>query len=107
MFGLTSGEGNHGEDVKEYYFYLDNTPTHSYIMYLYKYPHKAFPYSDLVEENRRRGRDQPEYELLETGIFDESRYFDVEFRLRIRDNGIGLDRAILNDGFREGHWGLP
>ena len=77
LFGLTSNEGNHGEDVKEYYFYLDSTPTHSYMRYLYKYPHAAFPYDRLVEENRRRGRSRPEFELLETGVFDEDRYFDV------------------------------
>lgn len=77
MFGLTGNEGNHGEDVKEYYFYLDNTPTHSYMKYLYKYPHHAFPYTQLVEENRRRGRQNLEFELLDTGIFNEDRYFDV------------------------------
>jgi hypothetical protein len=77
MFGLTAHEGNHGEDVKEYYFYLDNIPTHSYMKYLYKYPHAAFPYDQLVEENRRRGKDDPEYELVDTGIFDQGRYFDV------------------------------
>src|ERR1700682_1402388 len=77
MFGLSSPEGNHGEDVKEYYFYLDNTPTHSYMRMLYKYPQAEFPYSHLVEETRRRGRDDPEYELLDTGVFAESRYFDI------------------------------
>jgi hypothetical protein len=77
LFGLTNGEGNHGEDVKEYYFYLDSTPTHSYMKYLYKYPQAAFPYVDLIETNKRRGRNDMEYELLETGIFDEDRYFDV------------------------------
>ena len=77
LFGLTNSEGNHGEDVKEYYFYLDSTPTHSYMKYLYKYPQAAYPYADLVETNRRRGRQEPEYELLDTGIFDEDRYFDV------------------------------
>ena len=77
MFGLSGKEGNHGEDVKEYYFHLDNTPTHSYMKYLYKYPQAAFPYAELVEENRRRGRDEPEYELLDTGVFDSDRYFDV------------------------------
>jgi hypothetical protein len=77
LFGLTNGEGNHGEDVKEYYFYLDSTPTHSYMKYLYKYPQAAFPYSDLVENTRRRGRHEFEYELLDTGIFDQDRYFDV------------------------------
>lgn len=77
LFGLTNREGNHGEDVKEYYFYLDSTPTHSYMKYLYKYPHAAFPYADLVETNRARGRREFEYELLDTGVFDENRYFDV------------------------------
>jgi len=77
LFGLTSKEGNHGEDVKEYYFYLDSTPTHSYMRYLYKYPQAEFPYARLVEENRRRGKDQPEFELLDTGVFDDDRYFDV------------------------------
>ena len=77
LFGLTGNEGNHGEDVKEYYFYLDSTPTHSYMKYLYKYPQTEFPYSQLVEENRRRGKDQPEFELLDAGVFKEDRYFDV------------------------------
>ncbi|MGF1482600.1 MAG: glucosidase [Cyanophyceae cyanobacterium] len=76
LFGLTGSEGNHGEDVKEYYFYLDNTPSHSYMKYLYKYPQEAFPYEQLVAENRR-DRISPEFELLDTGIFDEDRYFDV------------------------------
>jgi hypothetical protein len=78
FFGLTNGEGNHGEDVKELYYYLDGTPTHSYMRMLYKYPQAAFPYSRLVEENRRRGKDQPEFKLLDTGVFAENRYFDVE-----------------------------
>src|SRR5246127_1427004 len=77
LFGLTGNEGNHGEDVKEYYFYLDSTPTHSYMKYLYKYPQAEFPYAKLVEENRRRDKRQPEFELLDTGVFDEGRYFDV------------------------------
>jgi hypothetical protein len=77
LFGLTNGEGNHGEDVKEYYFYVDNTPTHSYMKYLFKYPHAAYPYSDLVETNRRRTRQDLEYELMDTGVFDDGRYFDV------------------------------
>jgi hypothetical protein len=77
LFGLTNGEGNHGEDVKEYYFYLDSTPTHSYMKYLYKYPQAAFPYDDLLRNNRARGRDALEYELLDTGVFDDDRYFDV------------------------------
>src|SRR5215475_7707011 len=77
LFGLTSNEGNHGEDVKEYYFYLDSTPTHSYMKYLYKYPQAAFPYDQLVEENQRRNRTDPEFELIDTGCFDANRYFDV------------------------------
>ena len=77
LFGLTNSEGNHGEDVKEYYFYIDSTPTHSYMKYLYKYPQAAFPYADLVETNGRRSRNEFEYELLDTGVFDEDRYFDV------------------------------
>ena len=77
LYGLTNSEGNHGEDVKEYYFYLDSTPTHSYMKYLYKYPQAEYPYADLVNTNRGRGRDELEYELLDTGIFDEDRYFDV------------------------------
>jgi hypothetical protein len=77
LFGLTNSEGNHGEDVKEYYYYIDSTPTHSYMKYLYKYPQNAFPYTNLIETNRRRGRNDMEYELLDTGIFAEDRYFDV------------------------------
>src|SRR3954466_6378688 len=77
LFGLTNGEGNHSEDVKELYYHLDATPTHSYLKYLYKYPQEAFPYARLVEENRRRGKDQPEFELVDTGVFDQDRYFDV------------------------------
>jgi Glycosyl hydrolase family 63 C-terminal domain len=77
LFGLTNSEGNHGEDVKEYYFYLDSTPTHSYMKYLYKYPQREFPYRDLIETNRRRSREEFEYELLDTGVFDDDRYFDV------------------------------
>jgi hypothetical protein len=77
LFGLTNSEGNHGEDVKEYYFYLDNTSTHSYMKYLYKYPQAAFPYADLVETNGRRSRNEMEYELIDTGIFNDDRYFDI------------------------------
>jgi hypothetical protein len=77
LFGLTNSEGNHGEDAKEYYFYLDSTPTHSYMKYLYKYPQGEFPYRDLIETNRKRSREELEYELLDTGIFDADRYFDV------------------------------
>ena len=77
LFGLTNPQGNHGEDVKEYYFYLDNTPTHSYMRWLYKYPQLEFPYTRLVRENADRHKDRPEFELLDTGVFDENRYFDV------------------------------
>src|SRR5215469_1099873 len=77
IFGLTGSEGNHGEDVKEYYFYLDSTPTHSYMKYLYKYPQAEFPYAQLVDENRERTKQHPEYELLDTGVFEGDRYFDV------------------------------
>ena len=106
MFGLTGPEGNHGEDVKEYYFYLDNVPSHAYMKYLYKYPQRAFPYSDLVEENRRRSRQQPEYELLDTGVFDDDRYFDVlveyakatpdDILIRITATNRGPDAAPLH-----------
>ncbi len=77
LYGLTNSEGNHGEDVKEYYFYLDSTPTHSYMKYLYKYPQREFPYRDLIETNRGRSREEFEYELIDTGVFDDDRYFDV------------------------------
>ncbi|HXV59470.1 MAG TPA: glucosidase [Vicinamibacteria bacterium] len=77
LFGLTNAEGNHGEDVKEYYYYLDSTPTHSYMKWLYKYPHRAYPYEDLVNTNRGRSRAELEYELIDTGIFEDDRYFDV------------------------------
>ena len=77
LFGLINAEGNHGEDVKECYYYLDSTPTHSYMKALYKYPQAAFPYAQLVEVNRSRGVHDPEFELLDTGIFDDNRYFDV------------------------------
>src|SRR5579872_2274739 len=77
LFGLSGQEGNHGEDVKEYYYYLDSTPTHSYMKCLYKYPQSEFPYAQLVSENRRRSRELGEYELMDTGIFSEDRYFDI------------------------------
>src|SRR5712691_1236034 len=76
-FGLTGDEGNHGEDVKEYFFYLDSTPTHSYLKYLYKYPQAEFPYAQLVAENRHRGRSDPEFDLIDTGVFNDDHYFDV------------------------------
>jgi hypothetical protein len=106
LFGLTNSEGNHGEDVKEYYFYLDSTPTHSYMKYLYKYPQAAFPYADLVETNKRRSRDEMEYELLDTGVFDGDRYFDVfveyakaspeDILVRITATNRGPDAAELH-----------
>src|SRR4051812_49185792 len=77
LFGVRNGEGNHGEDVKELYYYLDNVPTHSYMEYLYKYPQAEFPYEQLREENRKRSRLDPEYEILDTGVFNQNRYFDV------------------------------
>ena len=77
LFGCVGSEANHGEDVKEYYFYLDSTPTHSYMKFLYKYPQAAYPYERLIQENRARGPHAPEFELLDTGVFDEDRYFDV------------------------------
>ena len=105
LFGLTGTEGNHGEDVKEYYYYLDNTPTHSYMKYLYKYPHAAFPYEDLVRENRNRPKSEPEYELADTGVFQDSRYFDVsieyakanvdDLAIRITVSNRGRDAAQI------------
>src|SRR6185312_14982429 len=106
LFGLTGPQGNHGEDVKELYFYLDSTPTHSYMRMLYKYPHAAFPYQQLVEENARRGRQNPEFELLDTGIFDDSNYFDVfieyakaapeDILIRVRAINRGNQPAVLH-----------
>ncbi|MCC6860311.1 MAG: glucosidase [Bryobacterales bacterium] len=106
LFGLTGNEGNHGEDVKEQYFYLDSTPTHSYMKCLYKYPQAAFPYTLLVEENRRRGKHSPEYELADTGVFHENRYFDVfveyakgtpeDIRIRITAVNRGPEAAVLH-----------
>jgi hypothetical protein len=86
LFGLTGSEGNHGEDVKEYYFYLDNLPSHSYQRMLYKYPQAEFPYERLVQENRRRDRHQAEFELMDTGVFDQNRYFDVDIEYAKTDN---------------------
>lgn len=77
LFGLSGNEGNHGEDVKEQYFYLDSTPTHSYMKALYKYPQSRYPYEELVHKNRQRSRDEPEYELSDTGVFKDNKYFDV------------------------------
>ena len=105
MFGLTGNQGNHGEDVKEYFFYLDSTPTHSYMRYLYKYPQAEFPYAQLIEEAKRRTRQDPEFELLDTGVFNENRYFDVlveyakdgpeDMLIRINITNRGPERANL------------
>ena len=99
LFGLTNSEGNHGEDVKEYYFYLENTPTHSYMKYLYKYPQAEFPYERLVAENRQRGVSEPEYELIDTGVFAENRYFDVFVEYaKARPDDILIEITIANRG---------
>ena len=106
LFGLTGNEGNHGEDVKEYYFYLDSTPTHSYMKYLYKYPQAEFPYGQLVEENRQRGKLTTEFELIDTGVFNDERYFDVfveyakagveDILIKITATNRGPEEASLN-----------
>ncbi len=99
LFGLTNSEGNHGEDVKEYYFYLDSTPTHSYMKYLYKYPHAAYPYEDLIGTNRERGREALEYELLDTGVFNEDRYFDVFVEYaKAGPEDLGIRITVANRG---------
>ncbi|MEL6776696.1 MAG: glucosidase [Cyanobacteria bacterium J06597_16] len=99
MFGLTGNQGNHGEDVKEYYFYLDSTPTHSYMKGLYKYPQAAFPYGQLIEENQRRDRNETEFELLDTGVFNENRYFDVVVEYAKADpKDILIKVSITNQG---------
>src|SRR5688572_29692328 len=106
LFGLTNHQGNHGEDVKELYYHLDATPTHSYLKFLYKYPQREFPYDRLIAENGRRGRLDPEFELLDTGIFDDDRYFDVfveyakagpdEVLMRVTAHNRGPDAAELH-----------
>jgi hypothetical protein len=99
LFGLTNPEGNHGEDVKELYYYLDNVPSHYYMRYLYKYPQAAFPYSQLIEENRKRSRQDPEFEILDTGVFADNKYFDVEVEYsKISDNDIFIKISISNRG---------
>src|SRR5947207_1835508 len=99
IFGLTGNEGNHGEDVKEHYFYLDSTPTHSYMKYLYKYPQAEFPYAQLVDQNRRRGRDAPEFDLIDTGVFDDDRYFDMVVEYAKADaNDILIKITAINRG---------
>jgi hypothetical protein len=106
LFGLTNSEGNHGEDVKEYYFYLDSTPTHSYMKYLYKYPQRAYPYEDIVATNKKRTRNDLEYELIHTGVFDDDRYCDIfveyakataeDILIRITVHNRGLEDASLH-----------
>jgi hypothetical protein len=98
LFGLTNSEGNHGEDVKEYYFYLDSTPSHSYMKWLYKYPQQGYPYADLVETNRHRSRNEFEYELLDTGIFDDDRYFDVFVDAKASPEDILIKITVANRG---------
>ncbi|MEL6334047.1 MAG: glucosidase, partial [Cyanobacteria bacterium J06626_26] len=99
FFGLTGSQGNHGEDVKEYYFYLDSTPTHSYMKALYKYPQTAYPYGELVAENQRRDRNSLEYELLDTGVFDDNRYFDVFIEyVKAAPEDIWIQITIANRG---------
>jgi hypothetical protein len=99
LFGVTGKEGNHGEDVKECYYYLDSTPTHSYMKALYKYPQAAFPYEQLCDENRRRGRTDPEFELTDTGIFDDNRYFDVTIEYaKATANDILIRIEVANRG---------
>src|SRR3954464_13509990 len=99
LFGLTGSQGNHGEDVKECYYYLDSTPTHSYMKALYKYPHASFPYAQLVEANRRRDNNSPELELIDTGAFDDGRYFDVfaEYA-KSSPNNILIKLTVANRG---------
>jgi hypothetical protein len=99
LYGLTGAEGNHGEDVKEQYFYLDSTPTHSYMKYLYKYPQSSFPYKELITENQQRGRTEPEFELVDTGIFDQNKYFDVFVEYAKADeNDILIKISAFNRG---------
>ncbi len=99
LFGLTGPEGNHGEDVKEYYFYLDNTPSHAYMKYLYKYPHSAFPYHQLVQENQQRGYHDPEFELGDTGVFGDNRYFDIYVEYaKATDEDILIQITAINRG---------
>jgi hypothetical protein len=106
FFGVTGSEGNHGEDVKEYYFYLDSTPTHSYMKMLYKYPQVEYPYSWLINENRRRSKTEPEFELMDTGIFNDDKYFDVfveyakndtdDILIKVSVYNRGKEKAFLN-----------
>src|SRR4029078_7482848 len=102
LFGLTNAEGNHGEDVKEYYYYLDSTPTHSYMKYLYKYPQAPFPYDDIVKTNARRSRQEFEYELIDTGVFNDNRYFDVFFEYaKAKAEDLLMEVTVHNRGPEE------
>ena len=104
LFGLTNSEGNHGEDAKEYYFYIDSTPTHSYMKYLYKYPQQQYPYGELIENNRNRSKTEPEYELLDTGVFNENRYFDVFVEYaKAAPEDILIKITVCNRGPEEAH----
>ena len=114
LFGLTNSEGNHGEDVKELYYYIDGTPTHSYMRMLYRYPQGAFPYDALIQENRRRTAQEPEFELVDTAIFDDQRYFDVEIEyakggiddilMQLTVHNRGPDAAPLPSSTASGPW---
>src|SRR4029453_17213940 len=97
LFGVTGPQGNHGEDVKEYYYYVDNTPTHSYMKYVYKYPQSEYPYSQLVDVNVRRGRDQPEFELFDTAVFSDDRYFDLVVEYAKADAETVLARITVHN----------
>src|SRR6201999_4048815 len=99
FFGLTGNQGNHGEDVKAYYFYLDSTPCHAYMKALYKYPHAAYPYERLVAESARRGKEDPEFELLDTGVFEHNCYFDVFVEYaKLDPEDISIQLTIINHG---------
>ena len=118
IFGLSNPEGNHGEDVKEYYYYLDNTPTHTYMKYLYKYPQAAFPYDRLRKVNAKRSQEEGEYELIDTGIFDHDRYYDVfieygkespediVIRVTIHNRGMKKKPSIFSQHFGHAIFGL-
>jgi hypothetical protein len=102
FFGLSNGQGNHGEDVKEYFYYLDSTPTHSYMKMLYKYPQNAFPYEDLIKTNAERGKEDPEYELIDTGIFDQNEYFDIFIEYaKESQNDILVKLTVVNKSEKE------
>ena len=104
MFGLTGNEGNHGEDVKEFYYYLDNTPTHSYMKHLYKYPHAEYPYANLVNTNRNRSKFEGEYELLDTGLFNDGKYFDVFTEYAKNDTEDILIKVTVHNRGNEAAW---